>query len=113
MTYDTAMNYMKKNWCKDGASQKLAALLAGSIAGLAYWVPVFPCDNIKTRIQSDSLEKPKYKGFFNCLAVTIKECGIKGIYRGLLPCALRSMPANAAGFLVFEETMSFIKKHYL
>lgn len=43
---------------------------------------------------------------------TIKTGGIKNLYRGLLPCVLRSMPANAAGFLAFEETMNFINKHY-
>lgn len=113
MTYEAMMADFKKKWATDGPKQKLAALIAGSFAGLAYWLPVFPIDNIKTRLQSDNLTTPKYKGFFDCFAKTVKEGGVKNLYRGLLPCALRSMPANAAGFALFEYTMGFINKHYI
>lgn len=58
MSYDALMQYFKNGWAKDKAKEKIAALIAGSCAGLAYWVPVFPVDNIKTRLQSDPLENP-------------------------------------------------------
>ena len=37
------------------------------------------------------------------------EFGLAGFYKGLAPCALRSMPVNAFIFLGYELTMSLIQ----
>ena len=34
------------------------------------WTSTYPFDNIKTKIQGDSLTKPKYKGMIDCIKKT-------------------------------------------
>jgi len=33
------------------------------ILGILYWFMMYPIDTVKTLIQSDNFEKPKYKGY--------------------------------------------------
>lgn len=35
--------------------------------------------------------------------------GIKGYYRGFVPCVLRAFPANAAALFMFERTLSLLE----
>ena len=41
-----------------GATSLVAA---GGIAGASFWIPVFPVDNIKSRLQVDTFHNPKYR----------------------------------------------------
>ena len=43
------------------------SILAGGAAGFFFWFLTYPFDTIKSKIQSDSLEKPKYKGIIDCI----------------------------------------------
>ena len=45
----------------------LALITAGGLAGMAYWVPVFPLDVVKSRLQIDDARSPKYTGTLDCL----------------------------------------------
>ena len=40
--------------------------LAGGLAGLAYWGPVYPADVVKSKIQIDDFRNPAYKGAIDC-----------------------------------------------
>lgn len=44
----------------------LALIGAGGLAGMAYWVPVFPFDVVKSRLQIDDARNPKYAGTLDC-----------------------------------------------
>ena len=44
----------------------LALIGAGGLAGMAYWVPVFPFDVVKSRLQIDDSRNPKYAGTLDC-----------------------------------------------
>lgn len=79
-------------------------LIGGAIAGEAYWLSCFPIDLLKSKLQSDSWESPKYKNLVDCYAQT-KKNGIGGFYQGIGPCLLRAMPVNAITFLVFELSL--------
>ena len=83
-------------------------LVSGGMAGYAYWLPWYPIDAIKSKLQADSLANPKYSGILDCLAQTVKSEGVRGLYRGFLPCMLRAFPANAATFLTFESMMRLL-----
>jgi len=84
-------------------------ILAGSMTGVACWLATYPIDIIKTRIQLDSFSNPSYKGMIDCFNKAYKAEGLKGLYRGFSPCALRAAPANGATFLAYEAATGLLK----
>ena len=48
-------------------TEKLTVLIAGGLAGIISWIPTYPIDVIKTRLQGDSLGEQKlYKSTMHC-----------------------------------------------
>lgn len=68
----------------------------GALAGYGMWIPVYPVDSIKSRIQTDSLkaEGRKYAGWVDCLRKTLAAEGAGGLYKGFTACMLRAAPVN-------------------
>jgi len=107
--YEWVINKML-NPCQDRSQLKVPSVaLAGSLTGIVCWLFTYPIDIIKTRIQADSLTHPVYKGTMDCLQKSLKINGIKGLYQGFTPCALRAVPANAATFIAYETTIQLIE----
>ena len=79
----------------------------GALAGLAFWVPVFPVDVIKSKLQNDKLilAERTYKNSIDCAAKIWRAQGLSGFYKGFWPCFWRAAPVNAATFLAFEITI--------
>lgn len=77
-------------------------LVAGGVAGAMFWLFVYPADVIKSMIQVDDHQNPKYKNTFDALKKVYAAEGVKGLYRGFGPAMARSVPANAACFLVYD-----------
>jgi len=82
-------------------------LIGGSIAGYGYWLSCYPIDLLKSKLQADSFENPKYKNLKDCYNQT-KLGGTGAFFKGLLPCLLRAMPVNAATFLCFEWVLELM-----
>lgn len=87
-----------------------ALMVAGGIAGAAFWIPMLPVDVIKTRIQLDSPHNPRYKGMLDCGRQIVKADGWGGLMRGWQPCIARSVPANAVTFVAYEAAHSALTK---
>ncbi|KAF8728183.1 hypothetical protein HU200_018770 [Digitaria exilis] len=66
-------------------------ILAGGLAGAAFWLSVYPTDVVKSVIQVDDYKKPKYSGSLDAMRKI-------GLYKGFGPAMARSVPANAATF---------------
>jgi len=83
---------------KPGELSIPAVMAAGGAAGVAMWIPVFPVDTIKSRLQSAE-GNPTISG-------TIKQLysrgGLKAFFPGMAPAMARAVPANAATFLGVE-----------
>lgn len=76
---------------------------------LGYWVLCYPLDIVKSAIQTDSIypAQRRYKGGIVATARQLfAEGGVKRFTAGLAPCLMRSFPANAAGFAVYESVKS-------
>jgi solute carrier family 25 (mitochondrial carnitine/acylcarnitine transporter), member 20/29 len=75
-----------------------AVMVAGGAAGVAMWIPVFPVDTVKSRLQSA-------EGSSSIMG-TIRELygkgGFKAFFPGMGPAMARAVPANAATFLGVE-----------
>lgn len=41
-------------------------VVAGGLAGMAFWLPVYPADVIKSKLQVDDYHRPAYKGTIDC-----------------------------------------------
>ena len=74
-----------------------AILTAGGAAGVAMWIPVFPVDTIKSRLQST--EGSTVGGV---ISQVYKSGGLKAFFPGFGPAIARAVPANAATFLGVE-----------
>lgn len=67
---------------------------AGGAAGLVVDIVLFPIDTVKTRLQSE-------KGFW-------RSGGFRGIYNGLAPAAVGSVPSAAIFFCTYESVKSVL-----
>lgn len=87
-----------------------ALLASGSTGGIAYWLSCYPLDVIKSRIQlrqTPPTGKP-WKYMANEIRMVIAESGLTGLFRGLSPSLLRTIPAGASTFAAFELTREFL-----
>lgn len=99
--YSTIMD-----WLAPGQTRREYSIpkigVAGSVAGILFWLSIFPVDVVKTRIQTDSLDKPLYKGIVDCFKKTYHSNGLPGFFKGFLPCMLRAIPVNGVVFMLYE-----------
>lgn len=80
----------------------------GGLSGYTLWLSIYPVDVIKSKLQTDSLHKPTYRGSLDVFRDISAKAGIKGFYKGFVPTILRAAPANGATFAVFELTMRLL-----
>ena len=104
--YFAAYEYIKRALTpRDPATGKpsgelslLAVTCAGAAAGVAMWIPVFPVDTVKSRLQTA-------EGNVSIGGV-VRELygkgGYKAFFPGFGPALARAVPANAATFLGVE-----------
>ena len=79
-------------------------LLAGGIAGWAFWGPTYAIDVVKSAIQADAtaVADRKYSGTIDCFRKLHAEHGWAFARKGFAPCMLRAFPANAAAWFGYE-----------
>ncbi|ORX43999.1 mitochondrial carrier [Hesseltinella vesiculosa] len=95
---------MKKN--PDDGLSTMDLLMAGGLAGFAAWIPAFPQDVIKSRVQDD----PRIKNSREALRVLLRTAGPKSLLNGIGPAMARAFPANAATFFAYEMAMDAMSK---
>ena len=86
------------------------SLIAGGFAGVTSWIINIPVDVVKSRLQSDSLTKPKYSGFKDCAVKLWQHEGMRVFWRGLPVTCLRAFPLNAITLGVYSSTLQFMQK---
>ncbi|KAJ3042284.1 hypothetical protein HDV00_007651 [Rhizophlyctis rosea] len=79
-------------------------MVAGAFAGVCYWTASYPLDVAKSRIQNISPEKAS-GSVIEALKAIHRESGVKGLFKGYTTSVVRSLPAAAATFTVYELTM--------
>ncbi|KAI0263828.1 mitochondrial carrier [Gloeopeniophorella convolvens] len=110
----TAFEYSKRKFTKVyGSDLPVWALLAsGSTGGIAYWLSSYPLDVVKSRVQ---LRTTPPKGtpvqyIARELKAVVAESGAAGLFRGLTPCLIRSIPAAGSTFAAFELTREYLRE---
>jgi len=85
-----------------GGNKTLKGIIAGGITGGIEICITYPTEYIKTQLQLDE-KAGKYKGIGDCAKQTIKQSGVKGLYRGLSVLVYGSIPKSAVRFGAFEQ----------
>ncbi|KAK5778329.1 NAD+ transporter PWA37_000421 [Arxiozyma heterogenica] len=84
--------------------------ISGALAGFLSGIMVCPLDVTKTRLQVqglDGAENPYYKGVVGTMNTIVKDEGIKGLYKGLIPILLGYFPTWTIYFSVYEFSKDF------
>lgn len=106
--FGTYESLKSKTTSKDRPASVLWLMLLGAIAGEAYWLSSYPIDVMKTKLQSDSLDKPQYKGIADVFKKTWRTEGMRGYWKGIVPCVSRAPFASGMTFGTFEVVHKLI-----
>ncbi|KLJ08803.1 solute carrier family 25, member 46 [Blastomyces silverae] len=113
--YFAAYEYIKRSLTPKDADGNVtgelsltAVVAAGGAAGIAMWIPVFPIDTIKSRLQSAE-GRPTISGTIRGVYAS---GGIKAFFPGFGPALARAVPANAATFLGVELAHKAMNKFF-
>lgn len=112
-TYEATRQWLRTRHAESGAALPAGAVLtAGGLGGFVYWLCTYPTDVVKSALQTDAVDRAqrKYSGWVDCAKKLYHEEGWHRFYRGLTPCLLRSVPANAVLFLVVEQSRFWLEK---
>ncbi|XP_023238728.1 mitochondrial thiamine pyrophosphate carrier-like isoform X2 [Centruroides sculpturatus] len=94
----------------------LGTTICASSAGIAAKGVVYPLDLIKKRIQIQGFQKAreqfgsfrKYKGVTDCFISTLREEGIRGLYKGFFPSVVKAAVVTASYFVVYEQIIKLL-----
>ncbi|KAI5840552.1 mitochondrial carrier domain-containing protein [Morchella snyderi] len=78
---------------------------AGGLSAQMFWITSYPSDAIKQRIMTDNLDQRRFRNWREAARGVYREAGLRGYWRGFLPCFLRAFPANAVALVAFEGVM--------
>lgn len=100
-SYFTGYEYTKSYFTPPGEVPSLAVcFLGGAVAGFLFWGVYYPLDVVKTKMQTDHIDKSKriYEGTLDCFRQTYRNGGIGNFYKGYVPSTIRGVFVNAAIF---------------
>ena len=84
---------------KTNTEYYLKSILSGGIAGGIEICITMPTEYVKTQLQLDKGSgKTQYNGIVDCVKKTVREFGVRGLYRGLGSMILFSVPKSAVRF---------------
>ncbi|KAI0478406.1 mitochondrial carrier domain-containing protein [Xylariaceae sp. FL0804] len=86
-----------------------AVMVAGGAAGVAMWIPVFPVDTVKSRLQTAEGPGVSVGGVVRELYA---RGGVRAFFPGFGPALARAVPANAATFLGVELAQQAMRKMF-
>ena len=107
-SYDVFSRLMKEH---TSFSNPVINFWAGGLSAQVFWIIAYPADVVKQRIMTDPLggglkdgvsRFPRWK---DAAKAVYREGGVKGYFRGFLPCFLRAFPANAMALVAFEGVL--------
>ncbi|XP_058630762.1 solute carrier family 25 member 45 isoform X3 [Onychostoma macrolepis] len=107
-SYSNALDYLTRSGKHNNSDQSkraslTAVFMAGCFSGLAQLFVTAPTDLVKVRLQNQTKSgRNKYRGPIHCIAVILREDGVKGLFRGIWALALRDVPCYGLYFLPYE-----------
>eukprot|EP00898_Chlorokybus_atmophyticus_P004877 jgi/Chlat1/5390/Chrsp35S05220 len=82
---------------------------SGAVSSTCGQLVSFPLMVVRTRLQAqDNTHKHPYNGMLDCFAKVYKYEGIRGLYRGLIPNFLKTIPATGLSYFVYETSKQML-----
>lgn len=92
-------------------------LVSGAAAGFAANFATYPMDLIKRRLQKHAVDIHLYErhircaAIIQCIRVTCQREGIRGLYKGVVPCVLKSAVSTSLQFSAYDRLKTFFAQY--
>ena len=91
------------------------------MSGLCAKTAVYPLDLMKKRLQVQGFEEARksfgkvrrYRSMLHCASCTVREEGLRGMYKGLWPSTLKAIGTVGFTFCFYEKACNFLERRYL
>ena len=108
MVYESVRNYFTEPGEKNPVWYR--KLAAGAISGAVAQTCTYPFDVLRRRFQINSMTGMgyQYKSIWDAIRTIVRQEGIAGMYKGIVPNLLKVAPSMASSWLSFEMTRDFL-----
>lgn len=114
--YDSIKDYYIKNFKSE--NNNIFTFINGVSSRIIATLIMYPFNTTRTKLQKNQFDssivnnkEEKYKNIKETFSKTYKEQGLQGFYRGIFPHLIRSIPSNGLFFIVYENTVFYLKKY--
>jgi solute carrier family 25 phosphate transporter 23/24/25/41 len=95
-------NYKSKHKCKRACTTRIFAY--SIVSSILAVIISYPFNLVRTKLQTQGVNgrAQLYTGTINCLKLTVKHEGFSGLYRGLFPSFLKSLPSLTISLVLID-----------
>ncbi|CAJ2510718.1 Uu.00g063430.m01.CDS01 [Anthostomella pinea] len=105
----------KRTGCheEDAKPSTIMTGIMGASSGAFGASVVYPLNVLRTRLQTQgtSMHPAKYTGIWDVAQKTVKNEGMRGLYKGLMPNLLKVAPALSITWMVYENAKAIMDLH--
>uniref|UniRef100_A0A0A9W411 Mitochondrial thiamine pyrophosphate carrier n=1 Tax=Lygus hesperus TaxID=30085 RepID=A0A0A9W411_LYGHE len=92
-------------------------MIAGGAAGFVSKTAIYPLDLIRRRMQFQGFQDARIGygknftcwGFVHCIRITVAEEGVRGLFKGYIPSAVKTTISTSLYFTVYEQMCDLLK----
>ncbi|KAK3397107.1 mitochondrial carrier domain-containing protein [Sordaria brevicollis] len=97
----------------DAAPGNIAMGILGASSGALGATVVYPLNVLRTRLQTQgtAMHPPTYTGFVDVATKTVRNEGVRGLYKGLTPNLLKVAPALSITWVCYENMKTLLDLH--
>ncbi|KAI8955275.1 mitochondrial carrier domain-containing protein [Xylaria longipes] len=98
---------------EDAQPSTFATGIMGASSGAFGASVVYPLNVLRTRLQTQgtSMHPARYTGIWDVAHKTVKNEGVRGLYKGLMPNLLKVAPALSITWMVYEKAKKVMHLH--
>ncbi|KAH8158096.1 hypothetical protein CIB48_g10156 [Xylaria polymorpha] len=98
---------------EDAQPSTFATGIMGASSGAFGASVVYPLNVLRTRLQTQgtSMHPARYTGIWDVAQKTVKNEGVRGLYKGLMPNLLKVAPALSITWMVYEKAKKVMHLH--
>jgi solute carrier family 25 phosphate transporter 23/24/25/41 len=111
----TLFHFLKESYIQKVGTDpsSLVILSVGGISGIIAQTCTYPFALTRTRLQAQGMpgREKLYNGLWDCLVKTRKKEGFSGLFKGILPNMLKSVPAISSSYVIYEKTTKILNEY--